>query len=229
MTDGSRILRTVAVPLVVALIFLFLVPKTCQKAIGSRKLRLPGATATDAAPPADVTPPADGALHIKSDSPDAQPLRPVHYPAGLEAQRVQYLIEIDQHFAEPLVLRIPKPGGVSIGETTAADALVRAGYLESADGGYMPARGAALHLEGMTEEPLAWRVPVATRKFRRVTSLEDSGEGKAKVGFTWQWEPNEAGRAVKSSFDLHQAKAEFGGGGEHPWDLNSVSVDSDWR
>ena len=35
MTDGTRILRTVAVPLIVALIFLFLVPRTCQKAIGS--------------------------------------------------------------------------------------------------------------------------------------------------------------------------------------------------
>jgi len=75
----------------------------------------------------------------------------------------------------------------------------------------------------------AWLVPAGKRTFGRVTSIDDLGNGKVRVGFAWQWDPNEAGRAIKSSFELHQGTAELGGGGEHPWDLNSVSVDGEWR
>jgi len=220
MTDGTRILRTLAVPLIVALVFLFLVPRTCQKAIGTRKLHLPNAASTAA--------PSDTGLHIESTSPDAPPNRPVTYPAGLDAQRVQYLIEIDAHFVEPYKVLLPKPGGILL-DTTSADALVKAGWFEAQGGGYTPSRGATLHLSGMTESAVAWLIPAGKRTFERVTSVDDSGNGKVRVGFTWRWEPNEAGRAIKSSFDLHQGSAELGGGGEHPWDLNSVSVDSEWR
>jgi hypothetical protein len=221
MTDGTRVLRTLAVPLIVALVFLFLVPKTCQKAIGTRKLRLPTATAT-------ATAASDTALHIVSVSPDAPSSRPTNYPAGLDAQRARYLIEIDGHFQEPYKVLLPKPGGMVL-DTAPADALVAAGWFEAAGGGYTPARGAALHLSGMTETPVAWLVPAGKRHFERITGVDDFGNGKARVAFSWQWEPNEAGRAIKTSFELHQGTAEFGGGGEHPWDLNSVTVDSEWR
>lgn len=219
MTDGTRILRTLAVPLIVALVFLFLVPRTCQKAIGTRKLRIPTATATA---------PSDTGLHIESVSPDAPASGPVSYPAGLDAQRVRYLVEIDSHFAEPYKVLVPKPGSMVI-DAAPADALVKAGWFEAQGGGYTPSRGAALHLDGMTETAVAWLVPAGKRKFERVTGVDDSGNGKVRVRFSWQWEPNEAGRAIKASFDLHQGSAELGGGGEHPWDLNSVSVDGEWR
>jgi hypothetical protein len=220
MTDGTRVLRTLAVPLIVALVFLFLVPKTCQKAIGTRKLRLPNAPAPAA--------PSDTALHIESVSPDAPTTAPVRYPAGLDAGRAEYLIGIDSHFVEPYKVLLPKPGGMVI-DPAPAEALVRTGWFEESGGGYNPSRGAALHLDGMTETAVAWLVPAAKRKFGRVTAVEDLGNGRARVRFSWQWDPNEAGRALKSSFELHQGTAELGGGGEHPWDLNSVSVDSDWR
>ena len=222
MTDGSRVLKTVAVPLGIALVFLFVVPKTCQKMLGSRKLR--ATTASTAAP-------ADTALHISSDTPSAAGAAPSSaYPAGLDAQRVQYEIEINQRFADPMSYRLPKPGAVIVAlDTAPAEALVRAGWFEqAAGGGYTPTHEAALHLPAMREEPQAWRVPLGARKFVRVTSI-DLGDGKARVGFTWQWEPNEAGRAVRSVFELHQGTAEFAGGGEHAWDLNSLTVDSDWR
>ena len=90
MTDGTRVLKTVAVPLAIALVFLFFVPKMCSKVMGSKKLRPPTPTASAA---------ADTALHISSDSPDAPASRSVNYPAGLDAQRVQYLIEINERFA----------------------------------------------------------------------------------------------------------------------------------
>jgi hypothetical protein len=221
MTDGTRILRTVAVPLVLALVFLFFVPKTCQKVVGSRKLRPPVA-ATPAAP-------TDTALHIQSESPDAPVSRPLAYPAGLDAQRVQYLIEIDQHFSDPLALRLPKPGTIAIFDTDAAAALVRAGFFEQTDSGYTPTPQATMHLDGMTEAQNAWIIPIAKRKFGRISSVDDLGDGRAKVAFTWQWDPNEAGRAIRSTFELHQGTADFAGGGEHAWDLGGVSVDTEWR
>ena len=212
MTDGTRIIRTVAIILVPALAFLCFAP---------RKMHV--------APAAAAAPPADTALHIRSESPDALPSTAVVYPAGLDAARIKYLIEIDQKFAEPEILRVPKPGGAVL-DATAADALAGAGWFEkSPAGGYTPTREAALHIPQLVEEPLAWRVPVATRKFMQVQTLRESGDGVATVGFTWQWDPNEAGKAIKSSFDLHQGTAEFVGGGEHPWDLRSVMVDGEWR
>ena len=220
MTDGTRVLRTVAVPVVVAVIFLFLVPKTCQKALSGKKLRVNA--------PAAAAPPADTGLHINTDAPAS---RPVAYPAGLDEQRVRYLVEINQRFVEPYGYRLPKGGATILAfDPAPAEALVKAGWIEgSQDGGYAPTRDAALHLTGVTEEPQAWRVPLGTRKFVRVTSIEDLGDNKARAGFTWQWEPNEAGRAVRSVFELHQGTAELAGGGEHPWDLNAVNVDNEWR
>jgi len=225
MTDGTKILRTLAVPLIVAVLFLFLIPKTCQKAVGSKKLRLPTATTTAAAPPTDTN------LHISSDSPDAPPSRPASFPAGLDAQRAQYLVEVNQHFAEPFGYLVPKPGSMILFlDSSPAEALVRAGWFEQdSGGGYTPTRDATMHLAGMTEETQAWRVPLGTRKFGRVASVDDLGDGRVRVNFTWQWEPNEAGRAIKPSYELHQGSAEFAGGGEHPWDLNSVQVDGEWR
>jgi hypothetical protein len=219
MTDGSRILRTVGAPLAVALIFLFVVPKTCQKVVGSRKLRVPKAAA-----PATT----DTELHINSQSPDGPSSHPIVYPAGLDAQGVQYLIEVDQRFAGPMIIRIPKPGSLAV-DPMLTKPFVRAGWFEPAGDGFAPTREASLHLSALTEEPLAWLVPVGTRKFGRVSSLVQS-DGKVHIAFTWQWEPNEAGRTMKSSgFDLHRASAEFAGGGEHPWDLGSLEVDSEWR
>jgi len=215
MTDGTRILRTLAVPLIVALIFLFLVPKTCQKAIGSKKLRPLGAAAKTA--------PTDTALHINSESPDGPSARPAAWPEGLDAQRVQYLIEIDPRFTEPMTVRIPKPGMIAL-DPAAGDALVRAGYFQASDGGYSPAPGSSLHLIGMSEEPNAWRVPLGVRKFGRVTSVDMDAEGRAKVGFTWQWEQNDAGRAVKETQELRTGRAEFVGGGGHAWDLTALSA-----
>ena len=223
MTDGTRVLKTVAVPLAIAVVFLFFIPKTCSKLVGSKKLRAPAATTTAA--------PTDTALHITTENPDAPITKAVTYPSGLDAQRLQYLIEINQRFTDPYLYRLPKPGAViALVDSTPADELVKAGWFEQVpDGGYTPTQQASLHLPGMNEETQAWRVPLGARKFVRVMSIDDNGDGRARVGFTWQWEPNEAGRAVKSSFDLHQGTADFAGGGEHPWDLNSVSVDSEWR
>src|SRR5262249_5706233 len=135
MTDGTRIFKTVAVPLGIALVFLFFVPKTCEKMLGSKKLKT--ADASTAAP-------TDTGLHINSDTPSAPAAAPPasssSYPSGLDAQRVQYEIEINQRFADPFVYRLPKPGAVIVTlDTAPAEAMVRAGWFEqSAGGGYTP-------------------------------------------------------------------------------------------
>ena len=226
MTDGTRIFKTVAVPLGIALVFLFFIPRTCEKMVSAKKLK--AATASSGAP-------TDTGLHINSDTPSAPgsapPAAASSYPPGLDPQRVQYEIEINQRFADPYIYRLPKPGAIVVAlDSEPAEAMVRAGWFEqSAGGGYTPTPEASLHLPQMTEEPQVWRVPLGTRKVVRVTSVENLGDGRARVGFTWQWEPNEAGRAVRSTFDLHQGTAEFAGGGEHSWDLGSLTIDSEWK
>ncbi len=224
MTDESRIIKTVAIPLSIAVVFLFLLPKMCSKMLTKKPIRAQVATVMGEQP-------TDTALHIRSDSPDAAPSAPVSYPTGLDPQKAQYLIEINQRFSDPYSYRLPKPGSViSLADTAIADALVRAGWFEEVPGGgYNPTHEAALHIPQLGEESQAWRVPLAARKFGSITSVQDLGENRAKVGFTWQWDPNEAGRAVKSTFEMHHGTADFAGGGEHPWDLNSVIVDNDWR
>lgn len=228
MTDGTRIIKTVAVPLGIALVLLFFVPKTCEKMLGSKKLRT-NAAATAA--------PTDTALHITSDAPASPaaaapaPASASSYPAGLDAQRVQYEIEINPRFADPATYRLPKPGAIIVVTDTApAEAMVRSGWFEqSSGGGYTPTPEAALHLPSMTEEPQAWRIPLGTRKFDRVSAVENLGDGRARVTFTWQWEPNEAGRAAGGTSALHKGTADFAGGGEHAWDLTSLTIDPDWR
>jgi hypothetical protein len=149
--------------------------------------------------------------------------------AGADRHRAAHRVGQPRRTAEPGAARIPKEGG-GIVDSEAAEAFTRNGWFERNGMGYMPATGASLHLAGMTEEATAWRVPLGTRKFGRVTVVRDLGDGRAALGFSWQWEPNEAGRALKgSAYELHEGRAEFAGGGEHPWTLTQLSVDSEWR
>lgn len=229
MTDETRIIRTVGIPIIIAVIFLFVIPKTCQKAFEGRRARIVAATGTDA--PAGSPPTGDGSLHIQSETPGAAPLMrgELHFPPGLDAQRAQYLIEVDRKFAEPYVLAVPKPGGAPQSDSSRTDALVSAGYFQAVGAGFVPTREGAMHIDGIEQDATSYRVPIGKRKFGRIRQTEDLGDGKLRVIFTWEWEPTDAGRAIKTALMPHDGTAEFGGGGEHAWDLNSVTIDSDWR
>lgn len=223
MTDGTRILRTIGVPLVLAIILLVVLPRMCARAIDAARLQsgTPAApTASSAAVTADST---AGGLHISSTSPDAPlPPRPQSYPAGLDATRVQYLVEIDPAFSQAATTRVPKSdaGGGSDVATRypIVPVVLRLGYFQPAGEAYTPTREASLHLDGMSEDTAGWVVPIGRRVFDSVARVEDAGDGRYRATYRWRWEPNTIGRELLAKPKIHEATAEFSGGERH-WAL----------
>jgi hypothetical protein len=229
MTDGPRILRTVGVPLVIAVILLVVLPRMCARAIDAARLQAGGgATSTSTTATTDS---GGGGLHISTTSPDApasaSPLRPLHYPAGLDAERIQYLVEIDPSFSQAATMRVPK------GDTTLwtdaetrfpiLPAVIRHGYFEKSGGSYAPTREAALHLDGMTEDSAGWLVPVGKRKFGSISRLEDQGDGTWHATIRWRWEPNALGAEILPKAASHESAADFRGGERH-WALIQINA-----
>ena len=222
MTDGTRILRTIGVPLVIGIILLVVLPRMCARAIETARLQA-GAPAKAAADTSATTDSTAGGLHISSTSPDAPPPpRPQIYPAGLDAARVQYLVEIDSNFAQPATTRVPKTDVSLWADATTrfpvVPVVLRLGYFQPAGGAYVPTREAALHLDGMTEDGNGWLVPVGKRHFDSVARLDDVGDGHYRATYRWRWEPNTIGSELLPKPRNHEATAEFSGGERH-WAL----------
>ena len=191
MTDGTRILRTAGIPLVIAVAMLFVVPKMCSKAMPILKQRQEQAART-----------ASG-LHIESSA------KPVTYPAGLDAERVRYLVEIDTQFSTPYMGHVRKAAPLVLlpREQLLLAALQKLGYAEvGSDNTVTLTRDGQLHLDGLVDDGTSWTFPVAKREFRSVTSIDGSGE-TATVGFAWLWQPAAVGAELMQSPKRHEAKA----------------------
>jgi hypothetical protein len=192
MTDETRILRTVGIPLVIAVVMLFVMPKMCSKALPILKQRQ------------EQTARATGGLHIESSQ------KPVAYPAGLNAERVRYLVEIDPQFSTPYMGQLRKAAPMLLPiELLLLAALQKLGYAElGADNTITLTRDGLLHLDGLVDDGTSWTFPVAKREFRSVTTLDTSAEN-ARVGFAWQWQPTAVGAQLIASPKRHEAKAEL--------------------
>jgi hypothetical protein len=192
MTDGTRIIRTAGIPLVIALVMLFVVPKMCSKALPILKQRQ------------EQPARAPGGLHIESSQ------KPVAYPAGLDAERVRYLVEIDPQFSTPYMGQLRKAAPMLLPiELLLLAALQKLGYAElGADNTITLTRDGLLHLDGLVDDGTSWTFPVAKREFRSVTTIDTSAEN-ARVGFAWQWQPTAVGAQLIASPKRHEAKAEL--------------------
>ncbi len=218
MTDGTRILRTVGVPIVIAVLLLVVLPRMCSQAIDKARAQ----AGTPPAPSDTAASASAGGLHISTTSPDATPLRPQNYPAGLDAERIQYLIEIDPSFLQPATSRVPKTDVNLWSDANArfpvVPVVLKLGYFAAAGGAYAPTREAALHLDGMTEDGAGWIIPVGKRKFLSVGKFEDLGDGRYRATFRWKWEPTSVGAELLAKPQTHESAADFGGGERH-WAL----------
>ncbi|MEA2162902.1 MAG: hypothetical protein QOK37_1029 [Thermoanaerobaculia bacterium] len=193
MTDGTRILRTAGIPLIIGFIVLFAMPKMCVKAVIVSKERQ------------EAKPRASGGLHIESSQ------KPLDYPSGLDADRVQYLIETDSHFEAPSMGRVSKtpPAEALPSDQPLISALQRLGYVETGpDGAVAISREGLLHLDGLVDDGSAWNFLIAKRVFRSVKSIENAGEHTA-IRFTWQWQPTSAGAELIPKPRVNGAKAEL--------------------
>jgi hypothetical protein len=191
MSDETRILRTAGIPVAIAVILLVVVPKMCVRAVVVAKARQEQAAR------------ASGGLHIESSQ------KPVSYPAGLDPERVRYLVEIDSRFATPYTVRVLKasPAGMPSVEERIVPALQKLGYVELGnDGSLTLTRDGLLHLDGLVDDGTSWTFPLAKRQFQSVTSIVSEG-GNAWAGFTWQWQATAVGAELMPAPKRHDAKA----------------------
>jgi len=209
MTDETRILRTVGVPIVIAIILLVVLPKMCVKTIAVSKARQEEAKK------------AEG-LHVESSQ------KPVTYPPGLDPERVRYLVEIDSRFSAPYTVHVPKVHDAitTLGEDRIVPALRKLGYVDlGSDGTLTLTSDGLLHIDGLIEDANSWTFPVATRQFTAVTSVDGDASAASAV-FTWKWQPNPIGAELIAAPKRHEAKADLGRG-PTGWTLTGLTVDSD--
>jgi hypothetical protein len=204
MTDETRILRTVGIPVVIAIVLLVAVPKMCMKTVLVAKAKQEQAA-------------HEPGLHIESTQ------KPVSYPAGLDASRIRYMVETDSRFAAPYTVRVGKfyqPAG----ELRTVAALQNLGYLERAPNGSLAlSRDGLLHLDGVVDDHINLTFPIAKRQFDGVAAIEgDASNASATVA--WKWETNSVGAALLRAPKRHEAKAEFANGATG-WMITGLTVD----
>jgi hypothetical protein len=210
MTDETRILRTVGIPIVVAIILLVALPKMCARAVLVTKARQEKAAAR-----------GEG-LHIESSN------KPVTYPAGLDVERLRTLIENDNRFAAPYSVRVSKlaNGSANADEQRMAAMVVKHGYAEvGSDGVLVLTRDGLLHLDGLVDDGSAWTFPLARREFDSVMSI-DGDAANASAKFTWHLRPNPVASELLASPKKHEGKADLVRAGDH-WTLTVLDLDND--
>jgi hypothetical protein len=206
MTDETRILRTVGIPIVIGIVLLVAVPKMCVKAVLVSKARQ------------EKTAHENG-LHIESTQ------KPVSYPSGLDADRIRYLVETDSGFSTPYNAHMAK-SAATIGDLQIFAALQKLGYVErGADGSLALSRDGLLHLDGVVDDGTSWTFPVAKREFETVAGIEGDATN-ANATIAWKWQPNTVGAALIPDPKRHEAKGQFAHGATG-WTMTALSVDSD--
>lgn len=203
----SRLFRTLAAPVAVAVLFLLVTPKLCQRAVmqGMAKRRNE---------PLTTTATSHAGLIIESSTPaPGSASANLHFPDGLDSGRIEYLIEIDQAFAAPSSMPVTETAPITY-------ELVTRQYVEKRpDGTYVPTRDGLINVNGATESSDGWIVPVAQRKFVRVAKIDDVGDGRYDVSVLWRWEPTAVGASALPRPQDHLMIAEFAGGEGH-WILD---------
>lgn len=206
MTDQTRILRTVGIPIVIAIVLLVVMPKMCVKAVVVAKARQEKAA-------------RESGLRIESMH------KPAAYPAGLDAERLRYLIEIDERFSAPYTVHLGKSATVAEDAAIIA-ALQKLGYLEQApDGARTLTRDGLLHLDSLVDDGTSWTFPIATRRFEAVIAIE-AERSNSSVTFSWKWQPNSVGAALLPDPKRHEAKANLAPGSSG-WTMTGLTIDGE--
>jgi len=206
MTDETRILRTVGIPIVIAIVLLVAVPKMCMKTVLIAKAKQEKTA-------------REPGLHIESTQ------KPVSYPSGLDADRIRYMVETDSGFSTPYNAHLSKAAATA-GDLRILAALQKLGYVEQAsDGAVTLSRDGLLHLDGVVDDGTSWTFPVAKRQFESVAGIEGDAAA-ANATIAWKWQPNTVGAALIPDPKRHEAKGQFAHGATG-WTMTGLTVDSD--
>jgi hypothetical protein len=211
-----RILRVLLIPLVLIVLFFIIVPRMCARAVVQvRQQQTAAETATHAG------------LQIESSTPAPAEAKGSAFPEGLDAARIQYLVEIDPQFSAPRLATLPR---APKSPDPVVPALTKLQYAErQADGSMALTRDGSLKLSGLTEQPEGWTFEIARRVFDKVSFVDRVEDDKYRATMAWHWDPNAVGQELKIDTKPHSATAEFAGGERH-WALtNWVAQPSDVR
>ena len=212
---NSGLLKSALFFLCVTLVVLLVMPKDC-----ARKAAGPIAALRRA------TTPRQKGLHIETSTP-APKWQQVTYPAGIDAARLQYLIEIDSRFAAQKTMSCPKQSG-GVGDVSLVTALQALHYIEpQPDGSYAFTREGLLNVAA-ADDGSSWSVPIAKRQFVHVDAIDCSAADQCAVTFTWNWLPNDVGKAMQPPAAPQSGSARIVGG-PGGWVVSDVSgIDPIW-
>jgi hypothetical protein len=210
---SSGILKSALFFLCVMLAALLLMPKDCAKNAARPLAALRHAKSGGG---------TSKGLRIDSSTPPPD-ARNVAFPAGLDAGRLQYLVEVDPQFSAPKTLTCPKrPGGPPLGSPELQSALQSLRYIEmQPDGAFALTREGLLNANATDNGP-SWSVPVAKRQFAGVDKIDCSAADQCTVTFKWAWQPNDVGQAMQPQLDPHNGTAHIVSGPDG-WALRDVA------
>src|SRR5205085_6428833 len=123
--------------------------------------------------------PAPSGLVISSSTPAPISASSLHFPPGLDAARVEYLLEIDAAFAAPMTMAVTDMAPIT-------PLLVEHQYV---DKNLAPTREGLINVNGAAQSPSGWIVPVAQRKLVGIDRVEDAGDNHYKVRVRQRREP----------------------------------------
>ena len=207
-----RILRVLLVPLTLIVLFFIIAPRMCARAMVVRPKEPQAVTAA---------PSTGTGLHLELSAPEPPQAKPSNYPEGLDAARLQYLVEIDPQFSSAKIttlVRAPKANDLVI------PALTKLQYAEvQADGSVALTREGSLKLGGLTEQADGWSFQIARRAFDKVSFIDRVDDDKYRATVAWHWEPNDVGQELRVDKSEQTATADFAGGAGH-WALTGWTV-----
>lgn len=219
MTEELKAFRVLLVPLFLIIVFFVITPRMCaRKTAAAPEQQTQAATASTA--------PSSG-LHI-----DNSPTGPVEsasskYPVGLDAARIQYLVEIDATFSDPKTAKLSKTYEP---KDSVIQALLALHYIEkNPDNTIAITRDGAINLD-LTDQGPNWTFPIAKRTFDKVTYVSRVEDDKYDAIIAWHYDANPVGVALRvDGRKSHSATAQFVGG-PGSWALASwVSAPDDNR
>lgn len=209
--DTYRILRTIAVPVGVVLVFLIMVPRTCARHRGAEVQ-----TTTQAATSsADAQAPVGAGLQIANSPSQPAAAGNNAYPDGLDAARVQYLVEINNDFSSPYLASLPKKWD-DANEVTKS--LAKNKYIEKGpDGTTSITRDGLMSLQ-LLDSGDHWTFPVAKRVFDKVTYLSRVDDDKYDITIAWHYEVTPVGSQLGVKDNVRASIGHFVGAGRE-WSL----------
>jgi hypothetical protein len=209
----SSLLKGALVVLCAVLVIVLFMPKECAKnAIPAGALR-----------PRSEAPKG---LRIESTTPAPKPHGEVTYPVGLDAQRLQYLVEINTAFAAPRNATLPKGGRFDA--TPVVTALKSLGYLTTQPDGSYALTNEGLLNANAADEGSAWSIPIAKREYLRADVIDCTAPDLCTATFTWQWKPTAVGAAMQPQIFPHEGTARLAGGANQ-WVVSEVrGIDAGW-